>query len=83
MLKAVLITILITAPVAALVSSYIQYRKQYNLWDWLKDKFNALRGKVVLEAQYTIKVARADVDKVEAAIKAMPNRVLASVRKRI
>jgi hypothetical protein len=82
-LIAVLITIAITAPAAALVSSYIQYRLQYNLWDWLKDKVNAFRGRVVHDAQVTIKVARADLHKVDAAILGMPDRIRAVVRRRV
>jgi hypothetical protein len=83
MIKAILITIAITAPASALVSSYFQYRLQYNLWDWLKDKVNALRGRVVYDAQVTIKVTRADLQKVEAAILGMPDRIKAAIRRRV
>lgn len=83
MLKAVLITIALTAPISALVSSYIQYRKQYNLWDWLKDKIDGALGRVVLDSQVTIKVTRADLEKVEAAVLGMPNRIKAAVRRRV
>ena len=51
MIKAILITIAITAPASALVSSYFQYRLQYNLWDWLKDKTLALLGRFKLFEQ--------------------------------
>lgn len=83
MIPAILITIAITAPLAALFSSYIQYRKNYNLWDWLKDKFNAFRGKVVYDKQVTIKTTQADLHKVEAAILGMPDRIKAAIRRRV
>lgn len=87
MLHAILITIAITfaitAPLAALATSFAEYRKQYNLWDFLKDKINAFRGKVVYDAQLTIKVTQADLHKVEAAILGMPDRIKAAVRRRV
>jgi hypothetical protein len=83
MLKAILITIAITAPLAALVTSYVEDVKQYNLFDLLKDKLNALLGRVVYDAQVTIKVTRADLQKVEAAILAMPDRIKAAIRRRV
>lgn len=83
MFTTILITIAITAPASALISSYIQYRKQYNLWDWLKDKLNKLRGRVVYEKQITIKVALADLHHVEAAILGMPDRIKAVIRRRV
>lgn len=83
MFKVILITIALTAPAAALVSSYIQYLKNYNLWDWLKDRVDAFRGRVVLDAQVTIKVTRADLYKVEVAVLGMPNRIKASIRRRV
>ena len=43
----ILITIAITAPTAALATSYAEYRKQYNLWDLLKDKYEAIKSKLV------------------------------------
>jgi hypothetical protein len=83
MFLSVLITIAITAPLSALISSYVEYRKQYNLWDWLKDKIAALRGRVVYDKQLTIKVTQADLAKVEAAILGMPDRIKASIRRRL
>jgi peptidoglycan/LPS O-acetylase OafA/YrhL len=83
MSKAVLITIALAAPAAALLTSYIEDRLQYNLFDLLKDKFNALLGRVVLDAQVTIKVTRSDLEKVEAAVLGMPNRIKAAVRRRV
>jgi hypothetical protein len=83
MIKVILITIAITAPLSALISSYVQYRKQYNLWDWLKDKIAALRGRVVYDKQLTIKVTQADLAKVEAAILGMPDRIKAAIRRRV
>jgi hypothetical protein len=83
MLKVVLITLALAAPAAALVTSYIEDRLQYNLWDLLKDKLNALLGRVKYDAQVTIKVTRADLHKVEAAILGMPDRIRAAVRRRV
>jgi hypothetical protein len=83
MLKAILITIAIVAPLSALVTSYVEDRKQYNLWDWLKDKVKGIFGREVLHAQVTIKVARADLQKVEEAILGMPNRIKAAIRRRV
>jgi hypothetical protein len=82
-MKEILITIAIVAPLAALLTSYVEDVKQYNLFDLIKDKFNALLGRAVLDAQVTIKVTRADLQKVEAAILGMPNRVKAAVRRRV
>jgi hypothetical protein len=79
MIKVILITIAITAPLSALISSYVQYRKQYNLWDWLKDKIAALRGRVVYDKQLTTKVTQADL----ATILGMPDRIKAAIRRRV
>jgi hypothetical protein len=83
MIFAVLITVALSLPAGALVTSFVEYRKQYNLWDWLKDNINAFRGKVVLDAQVTIKVTQADLHKVEAAILGMPDRIKAAIRRRV
>jgi hypothetical protein len=42
----VLLTIIVTAPTAALATSYAEYRKQYNLWDLLKDKYEAIKARL-------------------------------------
>jgi hypothetical protein len=83
MFKAILITILIAAPLAALATSFAEYKLNYNLWDFLKDKFNALRGRAVYESQLTIRVTRADLHLVETAILGLPNRINAAVRRRL
>jgi hypothetical protein len=82
-LNIALITIALAAALSALITSYVEYRKNYNLWDLLKDKVNAFLGREVLQAQVTIKVARADLQKVEEAILGMPNRIKASIRRRV
>lgn len=46
MFLAILLTIIITAPTAALATSYAEYRKQYNLWDLLKDKYELIKSKL-------------------------------------
>jgi hypothetical protein len=79
----VFIAIVITAPIAALVTSFVEDKKQYNLWDWLKDKVNAFRGRVVYDEQVTIKAATADFHHVEAAILGMPDRIRAFIRRRV
>ena len=66
-----------------LITSYAEFKKNYNLVDLIKDKISALFGRVVLDAQFTIKVARQDVAHVESAIRSMPNRIMATVRKRV
>jgi hypothetical protein len=83
MILAILITIAITAPVAALATSWVEDKKQYNLWDWLKDKVNAIRGRVVYAKQITIKVAASDLKHVEDAILGMPDRIKAYIRRRL
>jgi hypothetical protein len=83
MFKAILITIVVLAPLAALVTSYAEDKFQYNLWDWLKDKVNAFRGRIVYAKQITIKVATSDLHKVEDAIAGMPDRIKAAIRRRV
>jgi hypothetical protein len=83
MFQTILFTILITAPLAALITSFAEDKKQYNLWDWLRDKVNKLRGRAVYEEQITIKVVKADVKHVDAAILGLPDRIRAFIRRRV
>jgi hypothetical protein len=83
MIPAILITIALSLPAGALVTSFVEYRKQYNLWDLIKDKIAAFRGKIVYDKQVTIKTTQADLHKVEAAILGMPDRIKAAIRRRV
>lgn len=79
----ILITIVITAPVAAIAASYVEYSKQYNLWDWLKDKFNALRGKASAEVRIVVNTAEADRRKLELVLNALPSKVKSAIASRL
>ena len=82
-IKLFFVVILPAMAIGGIATSAAEYVKNYNLVDLIKDKINALLGRVVLDAQYVIKVAKEDAQHVEQAILNMPNRVLASVRKRV
>jgi hypothetical protein len=46
-MKAVIEAIAVTAPLAALVTSYVENKLDYNLFDLLKDKVQAVIGFVI------------------------------------
>ena len=70
-----------------LLTSFAEFKKNYNLIDLIKDKIDSLRGKAVLDAQYVIKVARWDVAHIETAIRGLPQflvtRITKTIRKKV
>lgn len=83
MLKVMLLTIVIAAPLSALISSYIQYRLQYNLWDWLKDKVFGFFGWQRKEVLYFSRLARVEAQAFEAELLKLPREIRDAIRRRV
>lgn len=83
MFLAILITVLITAPIAALAVSYAEYAFGYNLFDLLKDKVTALRASLKQKINALRVRVGAFLEKAKAAVLGLPAYVLAAIRRRL
>lgn len=67
---------------SAVFSSYIQFKLNYNLWDWLMDKYNAFRGRVVYDTHVVIKLTSAEYHHLTDALDKIPAAIRWAIRRR-
>lgn len=74
--------LMVVAVASAIFSSWVQYRRNYNLWDWLKDKWLAFRGVLVHDAQVTIKLSSSEYHHLTSALDKVPASIRWAIRRR-
>jgi hypothetical protein len=65
-----------------LYSAYIQDKLQYNLWDWLRDKYAAFRGRAVHDTQVVIKLTASEYHHLTEALDKIPAAIRWAIRRR-
>jgi hypothetical protein len=78
----VFLSILFSLIAGAFATSFVEYRLQYNLWDWLKDKVAALIGWERKEVLYVARVAKVKAQAFESELLKLPAELRAIIRRR-
>lgn len=66
----------------ALITTRIEFVRNYNLWDWLRDKYLAFRGVLIHDAQVVIKLSSSEYHHLTSALDKIPQSIKWAIRRR-